>query len=149
MIGPIRPPSPDKIKPATNRAGATIPTNRLVGYGTATGNENAIDSLDVTGVGKIAGAIQHSVADDAVIDVFDGGELVLESDGSGTIPANTEVIAVAGASLAASGRVARLPASPVAGTNYEVVGRSLNTSTIAATAGLQVPVRWHRYTYQG
>lgn len=149
MLGPIRLPAIDKIKPATNRAGATIPTNRLVGAGTATGSEFAIDSLDVAGLGKLVGAIQHSVVDGDSIDVFDGGELVLESDGSGTIPANTLVIAVAGANLAASGRVARLPASPTAGTNYEVVGRSLNTSTIAATAGLPVPVRWNRYTYQG
>ena len=52
MLGPIRLPAPDKIKPATNRAGATIPTNRLVGAGTATGSEFAIDSLDVAGLGK-------------------------------------------------------------------------------------------------
>lgn len=149
MIGPIRLPDASRIKPATNRAGATIPTNRLVGYGTAIGNENAIDSLDVAGLGKLAGAIQHAVPDGGAIDVFDGGELVLESDGSAVIPPNTLVIAVAGASLAASGRVTRLPASPTAGTNYEVVGRSLNTANIAATAGLPVPVRWSRYTYQG
>ena len=52
-------------------------------------------------------------------------------------------------SVAASGRIAKLPDSPTAGTNYEVVGRSLNTATIAATAGLPVPIRWERYTYQG
>ncbi|MDO9020557.1 MAG: hypothetical protein Q8S73_36880 [Deltaproteobacteria bacterium] len=149
MLGPLRLPAPSQIKPATNRAGATIPTNRLVGYGTATGNESAIDSLDVAGLGKLAGAIQHAVDNGDTIDVFDGGELVLESDGTAIIPPNTLVIAVAGASLSASGRVTRLPASPTPGTNYEVVGRSLNTANIAATAGLPVPTRWHRYTYQG
>lgn len=149
MIGPIRPPAASHIKPVVNRSGNTIPTNRLVGAGTSVGNEAAIDSLDVAGVGKLVGAIQHSVIDGDPIDLFDGGELVLESDGTAIIPPNTLVIAVAGGSLAASGRIARLPASPTAGTNYEVVGRSLNTANIAATAGLQVPVRWNRYTYQG
>lgn len=149
MLGPIRLPDASRIKPATNRAGATIPTNRLVGAGTAVGSEFAIDSLDVAGLGKLVGAIQHSVVDGDAIDVFDGGELVLESDGTAVIPPNTLVIAVAGASLAASGRVTRLPASPTGGTNYEVVGRSLNTANIAAVAGTPVPVRWSRYTYQG
>lgn len=149
MIGPIRPPAAERIKPGVNRNAGTIPTNRLVGFGTPTGNEVALDSLHVAGVGAIAGVIQHAVDTGDPIDVFTDGDLVVESDGSGTIPANTLLIAVAGASLAAGGRVARLPASPVAGTNYEVVGRSLNNSTIAATAGLQVPMRWERFTYQG
>lgn len=149
MLGPIRLPSSDRIKPGVNRAGGTLPTNRIVGYGTTVAGENALAGLNDAGVGKIAGAIQHAAEDGAVCDVFDGGELVLESDGTAAIPANTLIIAVAGASLAASGRVTRLPASPTAGTNYEVVGRSLNTATIAATAGLPVPVRWERETYQG
>lgn len=55
--------------------------------------------------------------------------------------------AVAGASLAAGGRVKAMPGSPVAGTNYEIVGRALTAA--AATAGAQVVVRWERYTYQG
>ena len=63
------------------------------------------------------------------------------------ITAGQQVYAVAGASLAASGRVAGLPGSPTGGTNYEVVGRALTPA--AATAGAELVVRWERYTYQG
>lgn len=147
MIGPVRTPAAERIKPGVNRSGSTLPTNKLVGYGTPDGNEHAIDSLHTTGVGKIAGAIQHSVADDDAIDVFTDGDLVLESDGSGTISVGDQLYAVAGASLAAGGRVKAMPGSPVAGTNYEIVGRALTAA--AATAGAQVVVRWERFTYQG
>ena len=81
MLGPIRLPAPDKIKPATNRAGATIPTNRLVGAGTATGSEFAIDSLDVAGlVGRdyaalhvLAEQVKDRLGMDAIHQHFGGG----------------------------------------------------------------------------
>jgi hypothetical protein len=109
MKGPIRLPAPQSIVPMVNRSGNTIRKNCLVGYGTAdfTG-DRPIDSLDVAGVGKIAGAIQASVLDDESASVYRDGDVVLESDGSGTISVGQRVIAVAGASLAASGRVAEL-----------------------------------------
>lgn len=148
MNGPVRTPDPSKIKPAVNRSGNTIRKNCLVGYGTQTvTGESAIDSLNVAGVGKIAGVLQHAVSDGDSIDLFTDGDLVLESDGTAAISAGQQVYAVAGASLAASGRVAGLPGSPTGGTNYEIVGRALTPA--AATAGAELVVRWERYTYQG
>ena len=49
-----------------------------------------------------------------------------------------EVIAVAGANLAASGRIKTLPAA--AGTYY-VIGKSVTPATVAATAGAQALIR--------
>lgn len=148
MKGPIRLPAPQDIVTMVNRAGGTIRKNCLVGYGTAdfTG-DRPIDSLNVAGVGKIAGAIQSAVADDESIGVYRAGDVVLESDGSGTISVGQRVIAVAGGSLAASGRVAALPGSPTGGTNYEIVGEALTAA--AATAGAEVVVRLNFFTYQG
>lgn len=148
MKGPIRLPAPQSIVTMVNRAGGTIRKNCLVGYGTAdfTG-DRPIDSLNVAGVGKIAGAIQSAVADDESIGVYRAGDVVLESDGSGTISVGQRVIAVAGGSLAASGRVAALPGSPTGGTNYEIVGEALTAA--AATAGAEVVVRLNFFTYQG
>lgn len=148
MLGPVRTPDASRIKPAVNRSGSTLPKNRIVGYGTQdVSGETALDSLHSAGVGAIAGAIQHAVADDDSIDLFTDGDLVLESDGTGAIAANKYVYAVAGGSLAAGGRVKQLPDSPTAGTNYEIVGRALTAA--AATAGAELVVRWERFTYQG
>lgn len=146
--GPIRTPSPINISAGVNRAAGAIPTNRLVALGTpsATG-ERAITSLNAGGVIKLVGAVQREVAVGDAGDVYDAGDLVLESDGTGTISVGQRVCAVAGGSLAASGRVVGLPGSPTAGTNYEIVGEALTAA--AAVAGAEVVVRWHRTTYQG
>ncbi len=148
MKGPVRLPAAPSIVPMANRSGNTIRKNCLVGYGTAdfTG-DRPIDSLNVAGVGKIAGVIQAAVEDDAVADVYREGDMVLESDGSGTIAVGDRVYAVAGGSLAASGRVKALPGSPTGGTNYEIVGEALTAA--AATAGAGVIVRLNFFTYQG
>lgn len=148
MKGPVRLPAAQAVVPMANRSGNTIRKNCLVGYGTAdfTG-DRPIDSLDVAGVGKIAGAIQAAVLDDAIVGVYRDGDVVLESDGSGTIAVGDRVYAVAGGSLAASGRVKALPGSPTANANYEIVGRALTAA--AATAGAEVVVRLNFFTFQG
>lgn len=146
--GPVQTPHGSNIKPMVNRNAGTIRKNCIVGYGTpASTGERAIDGLNVSGVGGIAGAIQHAVDSGDRIDVFQEGDLILESDGSGTIAAGDRLVAVAGASLAVSGRVKSLPGSPTAGTNYEIVGEALTAA--AAAAGAEVTVRWRRYTLQG
>lgn len=148
MNGPVRTPAPSKILPGVNRSGSTLRKNSIVGYGTQdVSGETALDSLHTTGVGLIAGCIQHACADDDSIDLFTDGDVVLESDGTGVITAGLRLIAVAGGSLAAGGRVARLPASPTAGTNYEIVGTAMTGA--AAVAGTELVVRWERETYQG
>lgn len=148
MNGPVRLPSESDIIPAVNRSGSTLRKNAIVGYGTQdVSGETALDSLHSAGVGMIAGAIQHAVDDDDSIDLFTAGDLVLESDGTGTITAGKKVYAIAGGSLAAGGRVKQLPDSPTPGTNYPVVGRALTSA--AASAGAEVVVRWSIETYQG
>jgi len=136
----------------TNANASTITKHRIVGHGTPTStNRQPIDGLNSTGVGKIAGVIQDDIPTGETGTVFDidGMEVTIESDGSGTIDYGQRVIAVAGGSLAASGRVAALPGSPTTGTNYEVVGRSISATQVPATAGAKVKVRWHREVYQG
>lgn len=128
----------DTAKSCANRSGAAFNTDRLVGYGTPDGSEDAVDSLHTTGVTKVAGAIQDTCDDDAHITVWGPGSIVeLESDGSGTIAYGADVIAVAGASAAAGGRVKTLPGSTG---SYVLVGKSRTKSTVAATAGAKVLV---------
>ena len=150
MKGPVRLPAPSKIIPAINRTASqsTIRANCLVGYGTpVNAGETPLESLDVTGVTEIAGVIQHAVNFSDTDDLFRDGDVVLESDGTAVINAGDRVIAVAGASLAVSGRVKSLPGSPTPGTNYEVVGRAMTSAT--AVAGAPVVVRLEFETYQG
>lgn len=117
----------------------TITKNKIVGIGTPTGTENAIESLDVAGASAAAGVIAEDVESAKSTTLYGPGSIVgVESDGSGTIAPGVEVIAVAGASLAASGRMKALPAG--AGTYY-VIGRYIGNSTLAATAGLVGLVR--------
>lgn len=127
---------PDTAHNVVNRNAATITKNRLVGFGTPTGAERAIDGLNVAGVDKTYGAILEDVETGKSVTLWGPGSIVdLESDGSGTIAYGEYVIAVAGASLAASGRIKKLPAS--AGTYY-VIGRCVRPGTaLAATAGLK------------
>jgi len=129
---------PDTAKNGTNRNASTITKDRLVSAGTPTGQEFAIDGANVGGVSTIVGAIQEDIEAGKSGTAYGPGSIVqLESDGSGTIAYGANLIVVAGASLAASGRVKTLPGST--GTYY-LVGRSVSPSTIAATAGLKVLV---------
>lgn len=139
-------------KSGTNANASTITKHRLVGHGTASAtNRQPINGLNVTGVGAIAGAIQDDIPTGETGTVYDedGMEVTIESDGSATIDYGQRVYAIAGATLAASGRIAALPGSPTPGTNYEVVGRSISATQVPATAGAKVKVRWHREVYQG
>lgn len=132
---------PDTSLTGVNRlvTPATLTKNKIVGRGTPTGSEVALESLDVAGVDKALGVIQEDVEAGKSVTVFGPGSIVaVESDGSDTIAPDAEVIAVAGASLAASGRMKTLPGS--AGTYY-VVGRYIGHATLAATAGLTGLVR--------
>lgn len=132
---------PDTSLTGVNRTATpgTITKNKLVGIGTPVGSELALESLDVAGADKAIGAIQEDVESGKSVTVYGPGSIVsLESDGSGTIAPGAEVIAVAGASLAASGRMKTLPAST--GTYY-VVGKYIGSGTLAATAGLTGLVR--------
>lgn len=148
MLGPLRSPAIDKIRPAINRSGSTIRANAIVGFGTPTNTgEIAIDSLHTTGLVKFFGVLQNDVENGAECDVFQGGQLLVESDGSGIIAAGDTVIMVAGGSLAAGGRVARLPTSPTTGTNYYVAGRAITGA--AAVAGAELYVEWAPYVMQG
>jgi hypothetical protein len=136
------------IRAGLNRSGSTLRANSIVGFGTPdNAGEFAINSLHTTGVRKFAGVIQRAVDDDGEVDVYLGGQLVVESDGTGVIAAGDEVIMVAGGSLGAGGRVARLPTSPTSGTNYYVGGRAITGA--AAVAGTELTVEWAPYTFQG
>ena len=131
---------------------STITKHRIVGFGTPSStNRQPIDGLNVTGLTKIAGVIQADIPTGEAGDVYacEGEEYVIESDGTATIDYGQALVAVAGASLAASGRVAPLPGSPTDETNYEIVGYSVSPDQVAATAGLKVRVRWQRRTHQG
>lgn len=148
MIGPVRSPAPQKIRAGINRSGSTLRKNCIVGFGTPDNTgEFAIDSLHTTGVRKFVGVIQHAVADDGEVDVYTDGQLVVESDGTGVIAAGDEVIMVAGGSLGAGGRVAKLPDSPTQGTNYYIAGRAITGA--AATAGAELVVEWAPLLMQG
>lgn len=133
---------PDTTKSGVNRhATSTITKDRLVVVGTPTGGETAINSANAGSLTQILGALQEDVALGATGTVYGAGSIVqLESDGSGTIDPGASVIAVAGASLAASGRVAQLPATVGGGASYWVVGKSASPSQIAATAGAKLLV---------
>lgn len=123
----------ETAKAAVNHNASTITKDRLVGFGTPTGTERACDGLNVAGVTKIMGAIQEDVAAEGHVTVFGPGSIVqLESDGSGTIASGVDVVAVAGASLAVSGRVKTLPGTT--GTHVKV-GKHVGPTTIAANAG--------------
>jgi hypothetical protein len=128
----------ETAKTVVNRNASTITKDRLVSAGTPTGQEFAIDGANVGGVSTIVGAIQEGIEAGKSGTAYGPGSIVqLESDGSGTIAYGANLIVVAGASLAASGRVKTLPGTT--GTYY-LVGRSVSPSTIAATAGLKVLV---------
>lgn len=130
---------PDTSLSVVNRNASTIPKNKLVGVGTPTGSERAIDELHAAGVATVLGAISEDIETGATGTLWGPGSICsVESDGSGTIAYGAEVIAVAGASLAASGRVKTLPATT--GTYY-VVGRCVSPSAIAATAGALALIR--------
>lgn len=129
---------PDTAKACVNRSGAALYTDRLVGYGTPDGSEDAVDSLHTPGLTKIAGAIQVAADDDDQVTVYGPGSIVeLESDGSATITYGADVEAVAGSAASDSGRVKSITATT--GTKY-VVGKSRSKSTVAATAGAKVLV---------
>lgn len=148
MIGPVRSPAPQKIRAGINRSGSTLRKNCIVGFGTPDNTgEFPIDSLHTTGVRKFAGVIQHAVDDDGEVDVYTEGQVVVESDGTGVIAAGDEVIMVAGGSLGAGGRVAKLPSSPTSGTNYYIAGRAITGA--AATAGAELVVDWSPLLMQG
>ena len=130
---------------------STITKHRLVGHGTVSSSNRApIDALNVTGVDKIAGVIQDDIPTTEAGSVYfaDGDVVTIESDGSGTIAYGDELIAVAGASVAASGRVAAR-GSTSAGVNVRVVGTSVSPTTVAATAGAKVSVRLRLHSFQG
>ncbi len=148
MLGPIRSPAAQMIRPGINRSGSTLRKNCIVGFGTPdNAGELAIDSLHTTGLVKFYGVIQHDAEDNAEVDVYQGGQLVLESDGTAVIAAGELVIMVAGGSLAAGGRVTRLPTSPTAGTNYYVAGRAITGAT--NVAGTELVVEWAPFIMQG
>lgn len=148
MNGPVRSPAPQMIRAGINRSGSTLRKNCIVGFGTPDNTgELALDSLHTTGVRKYVGVLQHAVDDDGEVDVYTGGQLVLESDGTGVIAAGDEVVMVAGGSLGAGGRVAKLPSSPTTGTNYYIAGRAITGA--AATAGAELTVEWAPYVMQG
>lgn len=129
---------PDTAKAAVNRSGGALYADRLVGYGTPDGSEDAVDNLYNTNTAKIAGAIQTAPDDDEQITVWGPGSIVqLESDGSGTIDYGTDVVAVQGGSSAVGGRVKQIPGTT--GTYY-VVGKSRSKSQVAASAGAKVLV---------
>lgn len=124
---------PDTSLNVVNRTATpgTITKNKIVGFGTPVGSEIAIESLDVAGVALAAGVISEDVESGKSTTLHGPGSIeAIESDGSGTVSVGDEVIAVAGASLAASGRMKKLPATT--GTYY-VVGKAL--SAVAANAG--------------
>ncbi len=132
---------PDTSLNVVNRtaSASTITKNKIVGVGTPVGTELAVESLDVAGVAAAIGVIAEDLESGKSGTLLGPGSIVgVESDGSGTIAYGAEVIAVAGASLAASGRMKTLPAST--GTYY-VIGRYLGPATLAATAGLVGLVR--------
>ncbi len=132
---------PDTSLTGVNRTATpgTITKNKIVGIGTPVGSELALESLDVAGADKAIGVIQEDVESGKSVTVYGPGSIVaVESDGSGTIDPGAEVIAVAGASLAASGRMKTLPGTT--GTYY-VIGRYISSGTLAATAGLTGLVR--------
>ncbi len=148
MIGPVRSPAPQMIRAGINRSGSTLRKNCIVGFGTPDNTGDfAIDSLHTTGVRKFAGVIQRAVDDDGEVDVYLGGQLVVESDGTAVIAAGDEIIMVAGGSLGAGGRVTKLPSSPTSGTNYYVAGRAITGAT--NVAGTELTVEWAPYTLQG
>jgi hypothetical protein len=129
---------PDTAKSVVNRSGASLYADRLVGYGTPDGQEDAVDNLYTTNTAKVAGALQVALADDDHGTVYGPGSIVeLESDGSGTIDYGVDVIAVQGASLAVGGRVKTLPGNTGA---YVVVGKCRSKTQIAATAGAKLLV---------
>lgn len=128
----------DTAKSVVNRSGATLDADRLVGYGTPDGQEDAVANLYTTNTGKIAGALQSALGDDEHGTVWGPGSIVqLESDGSGTIDYGVDVIAVQGGSLSVGGRVKTLPGTTGA---YYVVGKCRSKSQIAATAGAKLLV---------
>lgn len=118
---------------------STITKNRVVGVGTPVGSELAVESLDVAGASAAFAVIQEDIESGKGGTGYGPGSIcAIESDGSGTIAYGAEVIAVAGANLAASGRIKTLPAA--AGTYY-VIGKSVTPATVAATAGAQALIR--------
>lgn len=136
----------------TNANASTLPKNRVVGTGTPTSsNRMPVDSLHTTGASKIAGCTDADIPSGEVGNIYgkDGEVVTLENDGSDTIAFGARVYAVAGASLAAGGRVAALPGSLSSGTVYNVVGFSVTPETVPATAGAKVRVRWQRFDIKG
>ncbi len=128
----------ETTKTGVNRNASTITKDRLVCAGTPTGSELAIDGTNAGSVNTILGAIQEDVETGKSVTLLGQGSIVqLENDGTATIAFGADVVAVAGGSLAASGRVKTLPGST--GT-YIKVGKSVSPSTIAATAGAKVLV---------
>lgn len=138
--------------PGTNAESSTITAYRLVGYGTVTStNKQPIQSLHNSGaIERIAGVIQADIEAGATGDVYcrEGDEVTIESDGSATIDYGDELIAVAGASIAAGGRV-KARGSTSAGTNVRVVGRCVSPTQIPATAGAKLRMRLSLYSFQG
>lgn len=134
-----------------NIESSTVTKHRLVGYGTPTAaNRTPFVALNTAGVDKIAGVIQDDVPAGEAASVYsdDGDVVVIESDGSATIDYGDEVIAVAGASIAASGRV-KARGTPSTGANVRVVGHCVSPTQIPATAGAKVLVRLRIGSFQG
>lgn len=144
----LSPPSP-----GINAEASSITAYRLVAFGTPTStNKQPIQSLHNSGaIDRIAGVLQADVESGAAGDVYDkdGDEVTIESDGSGTIDYGEWVIAVAGASIAAGGRVKKLPSSPASGTNYWLVGQCVSPTQVPNTAGAKARVRLRIRPFQG
>lgn len=130
---------PDTSKNGVNRNASTITKDRLVTTGTPTGSEAAIDGCNTGGgVTKILGAIQEDVETGRSTTVYGAGSVVqLENDGTSTIAYGDDVVAVAGASLAASGRVKTLPGTTG---SYIKVGKCMTPGGVASTAGTKLLV---------
>lgn len=128
----------DTAKSVANRSGATLAADRLVGYGTPDGQEDAVTNLYTSNTGKIAGALQSAVADDEHGTVWGPGSIVqLESDGTATMDYGDDVVAVRGAGTSDGGRVRTIPGST--GTYY-LVGKCRSKTQIPATAGAKLLV---------
>lgn len=128
----------DTAKSVVNRSGASLYADRMVGYGTPDGQEDAVTNLYTSNTGKIAGALQAALDDDEHGTVFGPGSIVqLESDGTATMDYGDDVVAVQGGSLAVGGRVKTLPGTTGA---YYLVGKVRSKTQIPASAGAKLLV---------
>jgi hypothetical protein len=109
-----------RVSRGTNVNAATIPANRVVGFGTSSTHGDPIDILSVAGAAKIKGVTDHAIAPGETGDIFVEGVVPIESDGSGVIAAGDDVTPnlVAGAN---EGQVKK--AAPASGVNASSAAR--------------------------